>query len=424
MARLKVLRDPVYTNIELDSNSAAESFALDLINAREVQRLRHVRQLALANFVYHGTEHSRFSHTLGVMHLAKRLYTAACANSGIPRDERSLALVLAGAILHDTGHPPFSHAVEKVLGVDHEAVTAAILRGDTDVHRILVAFDGEQFVEEVANHITGSSDAPTASIISSQLDADRMDYVLRDGYHAGIPNSRYDLERILQLVSFDEVGPVFDYRAQLAIEGYFIARYHLYLQLYYHRTNRAAEVVLRGILRRAKELAMNGADLGGVDETFIGLFGVDPPSASVQLSDHDLWTAFRIWSRHEDRILSDLSKRLLLREPLKAIELKVAGVTTYAERKYEIDKIATDAGFDPAYYVALDTAKDTPYKIADVTAGGPQPSVRIRNADGAISSLETTSGLIEQLQHEAYQKVRLCVPADIRDVVEHTLNRK
>jgi len=106
------------------------------------------------------------------------------------------------------------------------------------------------------------SDRRTRPIISSQLDADRSDYVLRDGYFAGVPNAQFDLERILQKVLIDDKGLLFDERAQQAIEGYLIARYHLYLQLYHHKTVRAAEALLRSLIERARDLQAQGAKLG------------------------------------------------------------------------------------------------------------------------------------------------------------------
>jgi uncharacterized protein len=236
MARNKVFRDPIHRNIEFDHGYGPDALALRLLATPEVQRLRHVRQLALASQVYHGAEHSRFSHTLGVTDLARRMYRNAVLNCGDPVTDEAMAVVTASALLHDVGHPPFSHAVEAILDVDHEELTVRAIYDETAVRTTLLDFGGEAFVETIASHITGDSDQATASVISSQLDADRMDYVLRDGYHAGVPNSQFDVDRILQMSHIDESGLVFDYRATTAIEGYFIARYHLYLQLYYHKT--------------------------------------------------------------------------------------------------------------------------------------------------------------------------------------------
>lgn len=365
--------------------------------------------------VYHGAEHSRFIHTLGVTHLAKRLYVAASRNSGIPIDEREFSAVTAAAILHDTGHPPFSHAVEKELGVKHERITVHLLRENTEVrHALLKHFDTD-FIDTVAGHIDGSIDIPTVDLISSQLDADRLDYVLRDGYYAGVPNSQYDLERIVQMVQRNDDGVCFDQRAQYAIEGYFTARYHLYLQLYYHKTVRAAEVMLRGVIRRAKEVTNQEDNLGSINPALLELLRTGRAESSVLVSDADMWAAFEVWSEapSTDPILKDLSGRLLRRELFRAIEIPVEALPRfYEEWLPKVRDLARNRGFDPNYYVRPDSAKDSPYKVADLDAS---VSVRLLDSDGKEHQLEALSGLVAALQDEAYQKIRCCVPLEIRD---------
>jgi HD superfamily phosphohydrolase len=413
--RPRVFRDPVHRNIEFSRTDSWDRLATELINTPQVQRLRRVRQLGLAGLVYHGAEHSRFVHTLGVAHLAKRLYLAASQHSGIATDEREFAAVIAAAILHDTGHPPFSHAVEKELGVRHERVTVHLLRDDTDVRAILLKHFDADFVDLVAGHIDGSIDNPTVDLISSQLDADRMDYVLRDGYYAGVPNSQYDLERIVQMVQRDDEGVCFDQRAQYAIEGYFMARYHLYLQLYYHKTVRAAEVMLRGLIRRAKEVSASGADLGPITPALSDLLRTGRAELSVLVSDAEMWSAFGVWAHTTgiDPILQDLSRRLLNRDLFRAIEVPVDQLPKFYEDWLpKIEEAAERKKLSPHYYVRPDSAKDTPYKIADLD---PSVSVRIVDSRGKSHQLEALSGIIAALQGEAYQMVRCCVPLELRD---------
>lgn len=423
MARTKVFRDPIHKNIQFDKTYEPDALAIRLLGTPQVQRLRHIRQLALANNVYHGAEHSRFSHTLGVAHLAREMYRSAALNSGKATDEGDLVIVTAAALLHDVGHPPFSHAVEQILGVNHEDLTVRSIEGDTPVRELLFEYGGNELIAAISAHVLGASDAPTAAIISSQLDADRMDYVLRDGYHAGIPNAQYDADRILQLVGFDDTGLVFDERATIAIEGYFVARYHLYLQLYYHRTNRAAEVILRSTLNRARVLATEGIDLG-VDATLSKLFTDHATDAALLLTDHDLWAAFRAWESHPDPILSDLARRLLYRDLLKSIDVPAAEVSRLYEQKPTIDELCRNAGFDPTYYSVIDRARDNPYKVVDVTAGDDaQISIRMVDQFGSPYSLENRSGVIQALQDAAYQKFRICIPAEVRDEVLKQLTR-
>lgn len=418
--RPRVFRDPVHGNVEFSRTLPWDVLGLALIDTAEVQRLRRVAQLGLANLVYHGVEHSRFTHTLGVTHLAKRLYRASCDHSGRPQDDRELAIVVAAALLHDIGHPPFSHAVEKELGVRHEKATVAILRGSTLINEELRRFGGDAFVDAVASHIEGASDAPTVDIISSQLDADRLDYLLRDGFHAGVPNSQYDLERIIQMAGIDDDGLYFDQRGQFAIEGYFLARYHLYLQLYYHKTVRAAEVMLRAVIRRAKGLANCGASLGQISPALERLCRTSTIEDATAVSDADMWAAFGVWCGHEDAILRDLSQRLLYRNLFRIIEIPKDSVPKFYEKWLpQIRDIAGTNRFDPDFYVLPDTASDTPYKVADY---GTSTSIRIVDDAGRAHLLEALSGITGALQEAAYQKVRCCFPLELRPDVQRVMS--
>ncbi len=415
--KLKVFRDPIYTNISFDTTNDLYQLVLRLLDTPQVQRLRHIRQLALGNTVYHGAEHSRFSHTLGVVHLAKQMYDNAILAGEHTPNETEYATVLASAMLHDIGHPPFSHAVEKVLGVRHEKLTLKLIQEPSEVNDILNEYGGDEFIDSVSRHIDGKSDAPTTAIISSQLDADRLDYVLRDGYHAGVPNARFDLHRILQTVELDNSGLVFGQRSVYAIEGYFIARYHLYLQLYFHKTNRAAETILRSVLRRAKYLRDKEVDLGPLDPAVIMMFSDKGTDVALRLNDHDLWSAFRIWCKHEDPILQDLSRRLLTRQYFKTMDINP--ITFYEEQKPHIDELASQQGFDPEYYIVVDSAKDTPYQIASITShDDPITSIRIRDDKGKVGALENHSPLIRQLQEQVTNRVRVCYPEQIREDVK------
>jgi uncharacterized protein len=422
--RPRVFRDPIHANIELEPDKVPDGAVLSLLDTPEVQRLRHIGQLGLANLVYHGAEHSRFSHSLGVVHIAKRLYVTSTTGSGRPQDENELLVLMAAAILHDTGHPPFSHAVEKVIGASHERVTELVIRGDTQVNRILKERGGDWLVDSVVGHVRGSSDDPTTDLIHSQLDADRLDYILRDGYHAGIPNSQYDLERILQVALLDDEGLCFDPRALTAIEGFLTARYHLYLQLYFHHTVRAAEVMLRALLQRAKALADDRQSLGAISPLVESIFRDKPDEASLKISDHDLWAAFRIWSMdHPDTVLRDLSTRLLERRLFKVKEIKGRSVPMFYEQKLPaIRDLARRAGLDHNYYVRTDTAKDNPYEAADIAAATDDiVPIRLLDENGVRHSVETLSHLVTALKAAAYQKLYCCFPVELRDGINGIL---
>jgi HD superfamily phosphohydrolase len=340
--------------------------------------------------------------------------------TGEPVDDAEFATVLSAAILHDVGHAPFSHALEQVLGIRHEKISAYVVGGDTAVNTRLLEYGGQEFVTDVTNHITDAADDRTISIISSQLDADRADYILRDGYFAGVPNAHFDLERIILKSRLDDRGLLFDQSAEQAIEGYFIARYHLYRQLYFHRTVRSAEALMRSIIKRARDVKREGGDLGEVGPGK-ALFDEKPDiEIAARLTDAELWTAFRLWaSSSSDKILQDLSSRLINRVLFQTVLIPAGDVFNVIDAKVpEIREVAKRKDFNPEYYVLTDAAKDTPYKITDPGMGEPGKAIRLRDRTGTkVISLETSSGIIKALQDEAYQIVRICFPKELSDDV-------
>jgi len=248
----KRIFDPVHRFIELDAGE------VELLEAPVVQRLRRLRQLGLAYLAYPSAEHSRFSHALGALAVGTRALEALRSSS--PEaflDERAFLaqrrLLRASLLLHDVGHGPFSHACEAVLGVRHEQRTVAILRRP-EVREPLERLGIDP--TDVLALITGGATAyPVLRELVSgpNLDADRMDYLLRDAYFTGVENGRYDVEQLLaSLRIFDvdgrwELGV--DGRGVVALEGFVLARYMMFATIYFHHTTRAFERVLGDGLR-------------------------------------------------------------------------------------------------------------------------------------------------------------------------------
>ncbi len=192
----KVFQDPVHGFITVE-----EPLLLGLIDTPEFQRLRRLRQLGAAAGTYHGAEHTRFGHSLGAMHVMKRVLLRF-RDLGIPLDEEDRLAALAAALLHDLGHGPLSHLWEKVTGGrGHEWWTAAILAGDTAIHRVLrerdLALPGRVLGILQGRHPL----AYLSLLVASQLDVDRMDYLLRDGLMTGTSYGRFDLERLIHTMT-------------------------------------------------------------------------------------------------------------------------------------------------------------------------------------------------------------------------------
>jgi uncharacterized protein len=243
----KRIFDPVHRFIELGSGE------VDLLEAPVVQRLRRLRQLGLAYLAYPSAEHSRFSHALGALAVGTRALDALRTNSPEAfADERTFAeqrrLLRASLLLHDVGHGPFSHACEAVLGVRHEQRTVAILarpevtgpleRLDIDPAEVLALITGGPTRYPVLREL----------VSGPNLDADRMDYLLRDAYFTGVENGRYDVEQLLASLRIFEVDGRqelgVDGRGVVALEGFVLARYMMFATIYFHHTTRAFERVL------------------------------------------------------------------------------------------------------------------------------------------------------------------------------------
>ncbi|HEY7311202.1 MAG TPA: HD domain-containing protein [Gemmataceae bacterium] len=250
----------------------------EIINHKDFQRLRRIRQLAWTDQVYPGAMHSRFEHSLGVMHLATRLYESVVRQSrplleselGYNRDglERDKTLVRLTALLHDVGHGPFSHAAEDLLPLRadgtgryvHEDYSAEIIRGHMrDViedHPLNINYRFK--VEDITALLEGSDRAGRGifwrEVISGQLDADRMDYLLRDSLHAGVDYGRYDWRRLLNTVEAVRTTDTGGLRLGIneggvhAAEALVLARFFMFTQVYFHKTRVAFDHHLRGAL--------------------------------------------------------------------------------------------------------------------------------------------------------------------------------
>ncbi len=246
MPKPKRIYDPIHRFIELDAGEVA------LLELPVVQRMRRLRQLGLAYLAFPSAEHSRFSHALGALAIGTRVYDALFA--GVPAASAQRRLLRASLLLHDLGHGPFSHASEAALGIRHEARTRAIL-ALPDVRAALEALDVDPAA--VLALITGTPDADPVlrELVSGpNLDADRMDYLLRDAYFTGVAVGTYDVEQLVASLRVIEGAgrPVLgiDGRGMVALESFVLARYMMFATVYFHHTTRAFERVLGDVLQQ------------------------------------------------------------------------------------------------------------------------------------------------------------------------------
>ena len=418
----RIYRDPVHNIIPLRDDTVEGQLMIRLIDTPEFQRLRRIKQLGLGLYTYQGAEHSRFTHSLGALHLMTRVLKQLNDRTSIDPYDRAAARV--AALLHDVGHGPFSHAMEKVLGVHHEQMTMlAVTSPETSLCQALTSYSAEM-PARVASIIDGTfKPAALAQLVSSQLDVDRMDYLLRDSLMTGAKYGLYDLEWIINALQIDEDADRIYVAARgvYAVEEYLQARYYMFRQVYFHRTLRSAEAVLRSALSRALELVEKGKDVWCVPGTAFGKI-LRRESLSIMehlsMDDSDVVFHMKQWQQSDDEVLRDLSCRFVNRRLFKAIDLDMPE----PERKDFLNAsraVVERAGFLPDYYFIEDRASDVPY-YGYYTGEGVEPRTRIYVEDGyahpRIREISEVSEAVRGLR-KGYELHRICFPAEVKDEV-------
>lgn len=349
---VKVLRDPVHGYIHVHYQ-----LIWDLINTPEFQRLRRIHQFGVTYQVYHTGEHSRFGHSLGVYEVARRMIDEV---KGLSQaiSEREKVATLCAALLHDLGHGPFSHSFESVTDINHEMFSDRYILEDTEVHICLEAQE-EGFAQEVADIIAHRHLNPLLTqIVSSQIDADRMDYLLRDSYFSGVSYGDFDLERILRTMRIKDDLLVIKESGVNAVEDYIMARYHMYWQVYYHPTSISVEIIITNFFKRMKDLYREGNTAIFAETPFFIPFlsgNPIPLRAHFELDENTCMYGISVMTGSEDGILRDLAKRILNRKLFKYAT--IIGPEDVAQKQADL----TIQGYDVNYYFEISTTKQRPY---------------------------------------------------------------
>jgi HD superfamily phosphohydrolase len=417
----RIYRDPVHNIIRLRTDTDEGRLMVRLIDSFEFQRLRRIKQLGLALFTYQGAEHSRFTHSLGVLHLITRVLDRLSEKYTIPTEARAAAR--AAALLHDTGHGPFSHVMEKVLNFHHEEWTRrTVLSEETEIGQVLREYSPE-LPAAVASVIEGTfHPAALAQLVSSQLDVDRMDYLLRDSLMTGAKYGYYDLEWIINAIEVDEESDriYVSARGLYAVEEYLQARYYMFRQVYFHRTLRSAEAVLRSALRRALELVAAGGDVWRAPGTAFEKILTRTPltlADHMELDDAEITFHLKQWQRSDDRVLADLSRRFVGRRLFKAIDLDMPEAER-ADFLHAARSAVEHKGFDPAYYFIEDHTGDEPYYsyyMMNGAATGASLYVEDGYARPRIREISEVSESVRRLR--GYRLDRVCFPPEMKDEI-------
>jgi HD superfamily phosphohydrolase len=408
----KVFCDPVYRHIIFDKDK--DAVLLQLLGCPEVQRLRRVRQLGVSFLTYHGAEHSRFSHALGTCHLMTTALDVLGRNCtlGLPEDVRLASR--CAALLHDLGHGPFSHLTEKVCDIKHEQVTNSIILEDTSVTKVLSAHSAG-FPALVSGIFLGEKPEfqYVSDILSSQLDVDRMDYLLRDAYFCGVPYGSYDYLRILHTMSlgpFAEDGlvhPVWLTKGKHAVEQFLYARFYMYWAVYYHKTTCGFEALFAAIMKRARRVKEDALAkikfLPGVVELVKG----KPTTAQfLQTDDHIMMAQISLWLSAKDAILADLCRRFMTRDGFKPIGPVIMQMSS-PDAVLKVRQFLESKGLPHEYYFPGNTSVAVAYDYYRPDKEEKSPKTEIRLTNGSVQQeisreLKGVRALIDEAREESY----------------------
>lgn len=401
----RVLRDAIHDYIHVD-----HLLIWYLINSKEVQRLRRIKQLGGTYQVFQSAEHSRFAHSLGVYQVVRKMLETECLDECL-NDYDKLCVMCAG-LLHDIGHGPFSHSFEGVFYHDHEEMTIRMILEESEVHDILYDFY-EELPQDVASIIAHTHpNRILIQMVSSQLDADRMDYLLRDSYMTGTTYGHFDMSRILRTMRVIDGKLVFKESGVQAIENYILARYHMYWQVYFHATARSYEHLLQAIFSRIIDLYHQDYEFR-TNISYLKPFLDNCVNVCdfTQLDESVIFFYFKEMTKEEDFILSDLTSRFLNRKLFKYKQLQ-----SDKDLK-KIQDISMELGYDPHYYIASDTTEQIPY--LHYGESGELSEIEILTPEGKLFSLpdcsEIVSAILNSKKYKSDKKVFF--PKEMKDEV-------
>ncbi|MFV0530569.1 MAG: HD domain-containing protein [Flavobacteriales bacterium] len=312
----KIINDPLYGFIAISS-----PLLFDLMEHSTFQRLRRISQTGLSYLVYPGAHHTRFHHSLGCMHLMKKVLDTL-KQKGIKISKKEEEAACAAILLHDIGHGPFSHALEhSIIQVHHEELSLYL------INQLNVEFKGslnlaiQIFKGEYHRNFFNQ-------LISSQLDVDRLDYLMRDSFYTGVAEGTISIDRLISMMNVVNDEIVIEAKGIYSVEKFIIARMFMYWQVYLHKTSVGAEYLLTKILKKANELYADGFKIWTTPELEfffknkigIGDLNKEVTSCFLTLSDADIWISVKQWSKSEDKTLATISKMLIDRNLYKVKE--------------------------------------------------------------------------------------------------------
>lgn len=409
--KLKIINDPVYGFINIPSE-----LHFDIIQHPYLQRLRRIKQLGLSYYVYPGATHTRFEHVLGAMHLMNSAISELIKKGHqINEDERLGAL--SAILLHDVGHGPYSHTLEGVLlkNINHEEISLLLMEKINKEFGKKISLGIEIFKNTYHKKFLHK-------LVSSQLDTDRLDYLKRDSFYSGVTEGGIGTDRIIKMLNVADDKLVIEEKGIYSAEQFLVARRIMYWQVYLHKTVIAAEEMLKRVIKRAKEEShKNGVfatralgyffdhNINSIQELKSNTLFPYTLEAYSALDDTDIIVSLKEWASHTDKVLSELSKRIINRN-LFHVEIsnnpfekkKIIQLKEKVAAKYKINDADTD------YFVFSDRIKNKAYSI------GKSNQIMVLMKNGKTADIADASDLSNIIAlSETVEKYYLCYPKDI-----------
>ena len=381
----KVLKDPVHSYIHIHYE-----VIWNCLDSKEFQRLRRIRQLGGDFQVYPTAEHSRFSHSLGVYEIVRRMVTEVKSLCVELTEYDKVCVMLAG-LLHDVGHGPFSHAFENITNHSHEEYTAKIILGNTELNAILRNVS-EKLPQDIVSIIQHTHENDILNqIVSGQLDADRMDYLLRDSYFTATSYGQFDLERILRTIRVRKTAEgrkviVVKYTGIHSVEDYIMARYQMYWQVYYHPVARSYEAVFIQLFNRLKDIFKGDKDYFEGMKVLVPFLEESEVSVDeyFKLDENSLLYCCALIQDKEDKIAADLARRLQNRNLFEYVDYN-------EENLAQIRNMLKENNLDERYYLRIENVE------ASVYSPYKGRKILIEKLNGDIVALEKASTIVESI---------------------------
>ena len=407
----KIINDPVHGFIELPRGTL-----LSLIDTPEFQRLRRIKQLGLSYLVYPGAVHTRFNHALGAMHLMRQALEVL-RRKKVPISKKEYKAAMIAILLHDVGHGPFSHALEQSLipGLHHEDMSLALMESLNQQFKGKLSLAIEIFTGQYERQFFHQ-------LVSSQLDMDRMDYLIRDSFFTGVAEGVVGIDRIIKTLNVSQDELVYEDKGIYSLEKFILARRLMYWQVYLHKAALSAEQTMVHILERVRELYQLGkAPAMGDNLKYFFENRVDPTQFSADvlthyllLDDNDIEYAIKGWQFSDDRVLSSLCQMLMQRQLLKVrLQTEPYSPETVAALRLKYQEQSGLSEEEVKYFVFDGQVANQPY------FENSREPIMIWFKNGRLQDLATATDLqnIHALS-EPVVKYFLCVPDELREPEE------